>query len=236
MGNAFVTELISLLVTTYNVENFIERAIKSALNQTYPHVEIIVVDDASTDSTWEKLQRFAGKITLIRHKKRKRVSAALNTGLKKSRGSYIARLDGDDELHPSILEKELTLLKNHQECGFVYSDYEEIDESGKLIRKVSLSGFSPELVHHIDYIAMGNLVRKSCYDKIGWYDETMKKQEHYDWSIRLFTYYKGLHLPEILFTYTRHPKQATANINDLQFYTEKIRKKYKLKSQEVVRW
>lgn len=228
--------LISLLVTSYNVESFIERALQSAINQTYPHVEIIVVDDASTDRTWEILQQFSNQVILIRHPERRRVAAALNTGLAKAQGTYVARLDGDDQLRHNIFEKEIALLQTHPECGFVYCDYEEINEKGERIRQVHLPQFSAELVHHIDYIAMGNLVRKSCYEKIGWYDEEMKKQEHYDWSMRLFTKYRGLHIPEVLFTYTRHPRQATANAHDLRFYTEKIRQKYGLKPDEIVQW
>ena len=229
-------ELISILITTYNVESFVERAINSALNQTYPNIEIIIVDDCSNDRTWEKIRRFSKKAVMVRHEKRKRVSAALNTALKVAHGDFIARLDGDDQLYPKILEREAAVLRGHTECGFVYCDYEEIDEKEKLIRQVHLPEFSSQLAHEIDYIAMGNLVRKSCYDNIGWYDEKMKKQEHYDWSIRLFSKYKGLHIPEILFAYTRHPKQATAQTDDLRFYTEKIRQKYGLRNDEVVRW
>ena len=228
--------LVSILVTTYNVENFVERAVRSALAQTYPSLEIVIVDDCSDDGTWEKLQRFSKKVTLIRHIERKRVSAALNTALGRAHGDYIARLDGDDQLYPTLIEEEVAILQARPEYGFVYCDYEEVNAAGKVIRKVSLPEFSPKLVHEVDYIAMGNLVRRECYEMVGSYDEEMKKQEHYDWSIRLVENYKGIHLPKILFTYTRHSAQATANKDDLRSYTERVRKKYNLKRDEVVRW
>lgn len=231
-----MSELVSLLVTTYNVERFIERAIKSALSQTYRPIEIIVVDDCSTDKTWQKLQAFKSRLKLIRHSQRLRVSVALNTALQIAHGKYIARLDGDDQLYSDIFKKEVAQLEMHPESGFVYCDYEEIDETGKLIRQVKLPEFSPKLIHEIDYIAMGNLVRRECYESIGTYDTNMKKQEHYDWSIRLISQYTGHHVPEVLFAYTRHPKQATANIADLRFYTERIRQKYSLDLNEVVQW
>lgn len=231
-----MSELISLLVTTYNVENFIEKAITSALALTYKPLEIIVVDDCSTDKTWQKLQVYKSQLKLIRHVRRQRVSAALNTALKKAQGKYIARLDGDDQLYPDIFKIEMKELYAHPECGFVYCDYEEINQSGKLIRQVKLPEFSPQLIHHKDYIAMGNLVRRECYDKVGIYDTSMKKQEHYDWSIRLISQYLGYHVPKKLFTYTRHSMQATSITADLRFYTEKIRQKYSLNPEGVVQW
>lgn len=228
--------LASLLVTTYNVENYVDRALKSALAQTYPNLEIIAVDDHSSDDTWEKLQQFKGKVILIRHKRRRRVPAALNTALNRARGGLITRLDGDDVLYPKLIEKEVKFLQKHPEIGFVYCDYDEVDEQGNLIRKVKLPEYSPPIVHQVDYIAMGNMIRKECYEVMGNYDEKMKKQEHYDWSIRLAQKFTGGHLAERLFAYTRHPRQATANLEDLKYYTELIRKKYGLKRNEVVRW
>ncbi len=228
--------LVSILVTSYNVEDFIDRAINSALDQTYPHVEIIAVDDASSDSTWQRLQKYKHRIQLIRNKKRKRVSAALNIALSVAKGEYITRLDGDDQLDPTLVEKEVELLSKNSHIGFVYCDYVEVDPGGKLIREVHLPDYIPSVIHLVDYIAMGNMIRAGCYQKIGGYDEGMKKQEHYDFSIRLAREFEGAHLAEPLFFYTRRPNQATSNLDDIRYYTELIRQKYNLRPSEVVSW
>ena len=89
---------VSVIITCYNLEKYISRAINSCLNQTIAEedCEIIVVDDHSSDNSWEVIKGYGSMITPIRHSENLGVSAASNTGIKKASGKYIVRVDGDD--------------------------------------------------------------------------------------------------------------------------------------------
>jgi len=129
---------VSVIVATYNRANFIDRAIKSILNQIYQDFEIIIVDDGSSDNTEEIIKGYKDKrIIYIKHKKNQGISTARNTGIKRAKGEYIAFLDSDDEWFPEKLERQVVLLQNESsEVGVVYSDLRYIDENGKDMNKL----------------------------------------------------------------------------------------------------
>src|SRR5437016_10401011 len=101
--------LISAVIPSYNYGHFITDAIESALGQTYPHVEIIVVDDGSTDDTREQLAPYSERVCYI-HQENGGLSAARNTGIRAAKGEWIALLDADDVWHPRKLELQMNCL------------------------------------------------------------------------------------------------------------------------------
>ena len=107
---------VSVIITTYNRAHLVGKAIKSVLNQTFQDFELIVVDDGSTDNTEEVINSFNDtRIRYIRHKINKGGNAARNTGLRNSKGEYIAFLDSDDEWLPEKLERQLEVFKKSQD-------------------------------------------------------------------------------------------------------------------------
>ena len=114
---------ISVIIPTYNRAHLIGKAVKSVLSQTYQDFEIIVVDDGSTDNTEEIVKSFTDyKIYYICHKHNRGASAARNTGIKASRGEYIAFLDSHDEWLPEKLDKQIkTFNSESSEVGVVYN-------------------------------------------------------------------------------------------------------------------
>ena len=118
--------LISVVIPVYNREETIERAVKSAISQSYLNIEVIVVDDRSTDNTVEVINDVcAQSLTLLRHKENKGGSAARNTGIKEADGEYIAFLDSDDYWKKSKIEEQIELLTNEpEEVVAVYCDAE----------------------------------------------------------------------------------------------------------------
>ena len=128
-------KLISVVIPNYNGERFIERTLRSVLEQTYPHFEIIVVDDASTDASPSIVQAFCEKdsrIRLIRLEKNGGVSNARNTGIREAKGAYIALLDSDDLWTPDKLERQLKLAG---EAEIVYCSYDFVDENDQPIKR-----------------------------------------------------------------------------------------------------
>jgi glycosyltransferase involved in cell wall biosynthesis len=122
---------VSIICRTYNQENFIDRAIQSVLNQTYENWELIVIDDASTDATHEKILKFQdNRMKVLKNFENKGPLANLNIGMKSSEGEYIAILDGDDEYLPQKLEKQVYFLNNNPDYGAVFSYINTINETG----------------------------------------------------------------------------------------------------------
>src|SRR5262245_58489648 len=124
--------LASVIVPVHNGEPYIDDALRSLVGQTYPNLEIIVVDDGSTDRTYHRAAAYAPKVRCIRHATRSgSASAPRNTGLRESRGEYIAFLDADDILLPDRIEKRVAFLRAHPEAGLVFGDYRNFSTSGQ---------------------------------------------------------------------------------------------------------
>ncbi len=119
--------LISIVIPVFNRAGMIARTIESCLAQTYPHFEIVLVDDCSNDELDQALLRYAGnqRVRLIRHQHNQGVSAARNSGATAARGSLIAFLVSDDIWQPDKLERQLALMaarKDDLECGYRFLD------------------------------------------------------------------------------------------------------------------
>lgn len=119
---------VSVIITCYNQARFLGEAIESALAQSYPNVEIIVVDDGSVDAPGKVAANYSA-IKFIRQENRG-VAAARNNGLRESRGRYVVFLDGDDRLRPRALEIGVAYLTAHPDCAFVSGCYQLIGPDG----------------------------------------------------------------------------------------------------------
>jgi glycosyltransferase involved in cell wall biosynthesis len=124
--------VVSVVIATYNMARYLPLAVKSALGQTYKSIEVLVVDDGSTDDTAGAIAPF-----LADHRVRyciqenKGQAAAKNHGVQKSRGEYIAFLDADDMWAPEKLELQIPVLSRSKNLGVVYSRFAYIDENGE---------------------------------------------------------------------------------------------------------
>ena len=127
--------LVSIVIPTYNRDDLVAQAIDSALAQTHPRCEVIVVDDGSTDRTPEVLARYAGKITAIRQDN-KGLSGARNTGIRAAKGEFVGFLDSDDVWEPRLVEEALKLFAAYPKVGAVFLAERDIDLSGRIDPKV----------------------------------------------------------------------------------------------------
>ncbi len=128
--------LISILMPVYNAGDFLVESIKSIRNQTLKDWELIVVDDGSTDKSSEILKKYAEKdsrIKIFKFKKNKGLAYALNYGLNKARGKYLARMDADDISYPKRLEIQLRYLKRNPKVVAVGTQVKLINEKGNFI-------------------------------------------------------------------------------------------------------
>lgn len=187
-GSNISNSLISVLIPTYNVEAFVEEAISSICNQTYTNLEIIIIDDCSTDLTYSILQRLAendSRIKLFRNSSNKKIAATLNEAFQHSTGDYIARMDGDDVSVPSRLEQQLNYLKINPEVDLVGLNYIVIDENNQEIKKERHIS-SPDKIrrasNYVSPIPHFWLAKRAVYEKIGPY--RIPGVEDYDFILR----------------------------------------------------
>lgn len=120
---------ISIIITSYNYANFIQESIESVINQTYPHWELIIIDDGSKDNSLNIIKKYCdndSRIKLFTHKnnENKGLVESIKLGIKKSQYDWIAFLESDDCLSPNYLEEKIKFLSRHPKCNFIYNDIE----------------------------------------------------------------------------------------------------------------
>ncbi len=188
--------LVSVIIATYNRVSLLNNAIVSVINQTYSNLEIIVVDDGSTDGTGDFVEQFGSKIQYF-FKNNGGVSSARNYGIKKSSGELIAFLDSDDEWLPEKIEKQISFLCANPDFGMVLCDCNFIDSNRKItsrtFRRIELphDGHIPEHVFKSPYLIPSTvLVRKHVLDDTGLFDENIRTAEDLDLHLRIAWKYK----------------------------------------------
>ncbi|WP_242039003.1 glycosyltransferase family 2 protein [Acinetobacter baumannii] len=132
----FEQPLISVLIPVYNVEAFVNEAVLSICNQTYKNLEIIVVDDCSTDNTYNLVANLASidsRIKLYKNSKNSKIVKTLNFALEQATGDFVARMDGDDISAPERLEKQLDFLIKNPQYFLVGSHVNTIDSNNNVI-------------------------------------------------------------------------------------------------------
>ncbi|MEG1410459.1 MAG: glycosyltransferase family 2 protein [Terrisporobacter sp.] len=131
-------KLVSVIIPVYNAEYFLENTVNSALNQTYKDIEIILIDDMSTDKSRDIISKFAEKYTNIRPillTENKGVANARNEGIKNSNGRFIAFLDSDDLWSKDKIEKQIEYMRRN-DYGFTFTGYQYINEQGEILKTV----------------------------------------------------------------------------------------------------
>ncbi len=179
--------LVSVVVNNYNYGRFLREAIDSALNQTYPNVEVVVVDDGSTDGTSEVAGRYP-KVRLVRQENRG-LSGARNSGLAVSEGEYVVFLDADDRLLPEALEVGVEQLGVHPECAFVAGHCRPIAADGLPITKWQQSRVEGdlyvELLSRCPIFVPAVMYRRSVFETVGGFGNSLKAAEDYDLYYRI---------------------------------------------------
>lgn len=191
--------LVSVVIPVYNGNNYLRDAINSALNQTYDNLEILVVDDGSTDDTWDIIQSY-GNIIHGFHKENGGVSSALNLAIEHMNGEWFAWLSHDDLWSSDKIEKQIEYLKEHPDLHMCYTGYSTIDEFGHIITGTNGVWYQKGSdVRHMLYSNYINgitiLVHRDCFDTVGKFDESLRYVQDYDMWIRIMLNYQVGLLP-----------------------------------------
>jgi glycosyltransferase involved in cell wall biosynthesis len=213
--------LVSVIVPAYNAAGTIERTVTSALKQTYPNLEVLVVDDGSRDETAALVRRMAAKDQRIKllQKPNGGLVSARNHGISHAQGDFIAPLDADDLWHPEKLRKQVAAMRD--EVGLVYCWSRTIDRQDRV-----LFDLAPCMLRGNVYAALiiknflhsgAPLVRRACIDRVGGYDATLAKRgadccEDLKFNLDVAERYDFEVVPEFLSAYRLHPGTMSRNL------------------------
>lgn len=216
--------LVSVVIPACNAEVFIAKTLESVLSQTYQNIEIVVVDDGSSDKTAEIVTSFAQKDNRIRllQQSNAGVAAARNLAIEKSTGEYIAPIDADDIWYPQNLEKQVQcLLESEPSVGVVYSWSLDINQEGLLTGGFYNSTIAGKVYKALIYkYFMGNasssLIRRVCFQKVGGYNCKLKAEnaqgcEDWELFLRIAEHYQFKVVPEFLVGYRQIPSSMSCN-------------------------
>jgi hypothetical protein len=187
-------EMVSVVVPAYNAERWIARTLRSAQTQTYRNLEVIVVDDGSTDNTASLVGAAAAGDPRIRFVQQVNGghSSARNAGIRLARGPFVAPLDADDLWHPQKIELQMIEMENTgSRVGVVYTWCSTIDEDDRVLRRSAtsstFSGRVYETLIAASFIACGSimLLRRSLLEEVGGYNEALKAAEDLELCLRL---------------------------------------------------
>lgn len=198
----------SIIIRAYNTGTTIEKAINSALLQTFPssEYEIIIVDDGSVDNTKKILTKYSDSNLRILTQKRKGPTAALNKGISVSKGQYIVALDADDIFEKDLLSTEIKKIESDSDIDFVYCNYWE--KSGNHVKKLI------NATNTFEAVLVGTLFKKKRLKSVGNFREDIYFAE-YDLFLRTLDIWKSAHISRPLFTYCRGLTSLTANFEEV---------------------
>jgi glycosyltransferase involved in cell wall biosynthesis len=191
MTTADALPLVTVIIPCYNRDRFVREAVDSALGQTYPRIEVVAVDDGSTDDTLGILQSYGDRIRLVQQKNSGTPSAR-NAGIGAARGDYLAWLDSDDAWEPEKIARQIDAARKWPQAALIHTRCLSIDADG---RALPVSG--SDLAEHDDAIendilprlfvhcwpnTSSSLVKRSILDKVGLFDPGFYKE---DWELYL---------------------------------------------------
>ena len=225
-------ELVSVIVTCYNKEKYIADTIISVLKQTYEKLELIIINDGSTDNSLEIIKSFTDIRLKLIDTINSGVNAARNKGILASQGSIIAFLDGDDIWHRLKIESQLQYLTSNN-LDMCFCDYDTIDDSGQInhsFEKVNFPLFNYEKLK--SKILGGNVIlgsassviaSKAIIDKIGLFDEKLKWGEDWEYWMRMVFYTQKIGFLEKQLTFLRFGiNQVQSTLNTEKRYTDSL--------------
>ena len=208
--------LISTVIPAYNAATrYLDHAIQSILVQSVQDLELIVVDDASTDDTARVVLRFP-RARYVRRPHNGGQAAARNDGARLATGEFLAFLDQDDLWEPTFLEETLSILRAQPEAALVHCDGHQVNEQNEIL-------YYDHAMSHIcsvtqllrgghDVATSGSLIRKSAFDAVGGYDDGLFIWEDIDLAIRLYRRFPLIHHPTPLYRHRLYAHNVSRDI------------------------
>ena len=232
--------LVSVLMVNYNHEETIKESLESILNQSYKNLQVIIVDDGSTDNSCEIVEKIQdSRIELYKQKKNRHISYVTNVGLTKVRGEYLARIDSDDIWYASKIEKQMNFLKVHPEYKICFSLVDIINAKSKVISDNDIGGlydikFKDQAEHLEYFFFVGNclalssvLMKTEVMFEVGGFNLGYMQSHDFDYWVRIAKKYPIYVMQEHLIGVRRFGERDknlnnsnTSEVNSTRFYNE----------------
>jgi glycosyltransferase involved in cell wall biosynthesis len=227
--------LVSVLLPVYNAQKFLSESIESILTQTYQNLELIVVDDASTDDSWQIMQLYKEKdnrVKIFQNIQNLKLSRTLNKALSSASGKYIARMDADDISLPDRIQLQVDYMESHPEVGICGGRMNIIGTDGVIFgcRKYHL--VDKEIRSHIfrysPYSHPLIMMRKNVLDQVGGYRHEYNPAEDYELYFRIGEISRFGNLPHTLLNYRIvGNSMTTGDTKKMERLTIRIRDQYR---------
>ncbi len=214
------SELISIVLPVYNGEKYLSKAIESCLKQTYSNIELIIVNDCSTDHSLiiaNKYKEKDNRIVIINNTENKKLPTSLNIGHKEAKGDFITWTSDDNILKPNFIEVLYQTIEKEQ-ADVVYSNYDIIYNDG-FLKRTHQAGLTEHLLFG-NKIGASFLYKKEVFQTLNGYDENLYLLEDYDFWLRASLKFKFFHLNKNIYQYRLHSSSLTANIENNKIINE----------------
>lgn len=222
---------VAAIIPCFNAAHFVGDAIRSALAQTYPRLEVVVVDDGSTDGLTDALQPFRGRIKLV-IQPHQGLSAARNRGIRETEAELIALLDADDRWHPDKVRRQVAALASRPDCCLVYTARQLVDKTGASVQEGTTWYRVPpepvqgecliELVRANRLMSSSVLFRRAALGTV-WFDEGLAACEDWDLWLRLAESYQFAYIDEPLTDIRVHDSNMQLDANQMYESSVQVR-------------
>jgi glycosyltransferase involved in cell wall biosynthesis len=232
--------LVSAIVPAFNSARYIGETLDSLLAQTYPRLEIIVVDDGSMDSTGECVQSYGARVRYFHRPNSGACSAPLNDGIRAATGDLLVFIDADDFMAPHRLAAEVDVLRCHPRVGMVFTDYQDF-EAGRILERGHFDTcprLSRKLENHHDkgaemvlypeestdllltenFGSASPMIRREVVAAVGTFDETLKASEDFDFVYRVAAAFPVALIPRIGWYKRLHAASMSSNTPNILRY------------------
>ncbi len=208
---------VSVIIPVFNGMNYLGEAIDSVLAQTFTDYELLVVDDGSTDGTWEIVKSYGTRVRGLQ-KPNGGVASALNLGISEAKGRWVAWLSHDDLFLPNKLLRQVGFLSDSPRFSACYTGFYVIDSRGNILRVFDPPWYPREqavraLFRRTYMNGSTMLIKKKCFDRIGLFDERLKHTQDVDMWIRLVQCFEVGRVSERLVKWRLHPAQGSRNVS-----------------------
>lgn len=204
--------LVSIVMPTYNRAHLLGQAIDAVRDQTYRNLELIIVNDGSSDGTPDLLAKYQASDPRIRvvHKHNQGIPDTVNRGWLEAKGQYLTWTSDDNLYHPTAIETMVAYLESHPETAMVYTDCRYIDGEGAFL--YDPPGREPEALETGCPIAGCLLFRRHVLDEVGMFRRQWKRCHDFDFYHRVYRRFKVARIPEILYDYRLHQASMTGDL------------------------
>ena len=224
---------VSVVMPNYNCEKYIWEAIESILNQNFTDFEFIIVDDGSSDNSWDIIQEYVkrdDRIIAIKNKENLKICKTLNKWIDIAKWEYIARMDSDDISISDRFEKQVKFLDENEDIWIVWGTMQIMDEDWKVYseRKYNLTDLEirKKIFRYSPFCHPITMIRANILEKSWLYDVNINLWEDYDLYFRIWQYSQFANLKDVLIKYRMFEwNSTTTKLRQMESLTLKIRKK-----------